>query len=123
MTVSFFARRLALLAALAALAIPAEVAAQPAPGAPSVAAAPVSATAPIGVREILARADEDLQRVDAARQLLAGPQPFERLRGELEAIAMPVTLKLRTATGAGLRELPIMRLESLARHWAFDSRR
>lgn len=85
------------------------------------AAAPGSATAPIAVQDILARADEEQQRLDLARQLLAAPQPVDRLRSQFDAIAAPVDTKLRTATGAALRDLPIMRLESLARHWKFDA--
>ncbi len=85
------------------------------------AAAPGSATAPIAVQDILARAEDEQQRLDLARQLLAAPQPVDRLRSQFDAIAAPVDAKLRTATGAALRDLPIMRLESLARHWKFDA--
>lgn len=79
--------------------------------------------APIPVQDILTRSTEDQQHVELARQLLAGPQPFERLRRELDDIAGPVEAKQRNASGTALRELPIMRLESLARHWEFDSSR
>ena len=82
-----------------------------------------ASVAPIPVQEILARSAEDQQQVEFARQLLAGPKPFERLRHALDDLAGPVEAKQRNASGAALRELPIMRLESLARHWEFDSRR
>lgn len=82
-----------------------------------------TATPPIAVQNILARADEEQQLVNLARQLLAAPLPFERLQRGLDEIAKPVDAKLRTASGAALRELPIMRLESLARHWDFDASR
>ena len=82
-----------------------------------------TAPAAIAVQDILKQADEDQQLVDFSRQLLAAPSPFNRLRGALDAIAEPVNAKLLTTQGAALRELPIMRLESLDRHWEFDARR
>jgi small-conductance mechanosensitive channel len=82
-----------------------------------------SAVGPIAVQDILTRASEEQQQVEFAKQLLAGPQPFERLRQSLDEIAGPVDAKQRNASGAVLRGLPIMQLESLARHWEFDSRR
>ncbi|MET0517973.1 MAG: mechanosensitive ion channel domain-containing protein [Burkholderiaceae bacterium] len=89
--------------------------------APAAAAAP--AALPIAVPDILARADEDQQRVDRARRLLEAADPAERLGRELDDIARPVDAKLNTGAGGGLRSLPVMRLESLARHWEFDTRR
>ena len=96
--------------------------AQPAATLPTVSSAP-AATPPIDVQHILTRADEEQQLVDFARQLLTAPLPFERLQRSLDDIAKPVDAKLRGATGATLRALPIMRLESLARHWEFDANR
>ncbi len=86
---------------------------------------PVAATAaaPVAVQDILARADEEQQRVDRATRLLAGPDPVARLRHSLDDIARPVDGRLRAAAGISLRTLPVMRLESLARHWEFDERR
>lgn len=98
-------------------------------GLPAAIAAPLqpadrgTLTVPIAVQDILKQADEDQQLVDFSRQLLAAPSPFNRLRGALDAIAEPVNAKLLTTQGAALRELPIMRLESLDRHWEFDARR
>jgi small-conductance mechanosensitive channel len=80
-------------------------------------------TPPIAVQNILARADEEQQLVDVARQLLAAPPPIARLQRGLDDIGKPVDAKLRAGSGAVLRELPIMRLESLARHWDFDAAR
>jgi hypothetical protein len=82
---------------------------------------PTATTAPIAVADILTRADEDQQRVDQARRLLAAPDPAEALGRALDDIARPVDAKQRIATGGGLRALPVMRLESLERHWAFDT--
>ena len=85
------------------------------------AAAPVAG--PIAVPDILARADEDQQRVDRAKQLLQAADPADRLGRALDDIARPVDAKLNNTAGGALRTLPVMRLESLARHWEFDARR
>lgn len=85
--------------------------------------APTAAVQPIALPDILARADDDQQRVDRARRLLAAPDPLAPLQAALDAIAAPVDAKLHNAAGVALRELPVMRLESLARHWQFDVRR
>ena len=82
-----------------------------------------SASAPIAVQDILPRADEQQQRLELAKALLAAPAPDQRLRIQLDAIGLPVQAKLRAMPGVALRDLPIMRLESLARHWQFDARR
>ena len=84
---------------------------------------PGAPATPITIQDILKQTDEDQQLVDVARQLLAAPPPFARLRATLDAIAAPVNAKLLSARGTALRALPIMRLESLARHWEFDARR
>ncbi|WP_249729374.1 mechanosensitive ion channel domain-containing protein [Acidovorax sp. CCYZU-2555] len=84
---------------------------------------PAAAVQPIALQDILARADDDQQRVDRARRLLAAPDPLGPLQASLDAIAAPVDAKLHNVAGAALRELPVMRLESLARHWQFDVRR
>lgn len=99
--------------------------AQPAPAVPAAAAQTPATTAarPIAVPDILARAEEDLQRVDRAQRLLATADPVDALRRALDGIAGPVDAKLHTTAGGGLRELPVMRLESLERHWQFDVRR
>ena len=98
-------------------------AAAPALKAPADLALSPSQIGPIAVQDILTRAREEQQQVEFARQLLAGPQPFERLRRALDEIAAPVEAKQLNASGAVLRGLPIMRLESLARHWQFDANR
>ncbi|QKY01478.1 mechanosensitive ion channel [Janthinobacterium lividum] len=98
-------------------------AAPPVVKAPSELTTSPAAVGPIAVQDILARASEEQQQVEFARQLLAGPQPFDRLRHALDKIAGPVDAKQRNASGTVLRGLPIMQLESLARHWEFDSHR
>lgn len=83
----------------------------------------VTAAAPIAVQDILVRADEEQQRLESAKALLALPAPDQRLRAMLDAIAVPVQATLRATPGVALHDLPIMRLESLARHWQFDALR
>lgn len=78
---------------------------------------------PIAVTQIIARADEDQQRVEHVRRLLAAPDPAERLRQSLNDIAGPVNSKLNGPSGGSLRGMPVMHLESLQRHWEFDARR
>lgn len=78
---------------------------------------------PIALPQILARADDDQQRVDRAQRLLAVADPTVGLQAALDDIARPVDAKLHNAAGAALHQLPVMRLESLARHWQFDARR
>lgn len=107
------------LALLCALAQAQSLTAKPGVASP---AAP-AAVQPIALPDILARADDDQQRVDRAKRLLAAPDPLLHLQTELGEIAAPVDAKLHNAAGAVLHELPVMRLESLARHWQFDSRR
>ena len=108
----------ALLIAVALAPLAAAALAQPTANAPNAAA-----TAPIAVADIMTRAEEEQQLVDRTRQLLAGPDPVGQLRGPLDDIARTVDAKLRLTAGLPLRELPVMRLESLARHWEFDRRR
>lgn len=109
-----------LWAALVLAGLSASVAHAAAPG-PAPAGAAVAG--PIAVPDILARADEDQQRVDRAKQLLQAADPAARLGRALDDIARPVDAKLNNTAGGALRSLPVMRLESLARHWEFDARR
>lgn len=85
-------------------------------------ASPLSARM-IAVQDVLVRAEEDQQRIDWAKRLLAAPDPADRLRTALDDIARPVDAKTQSTAGGALRALPVMRLESLARHWQFDERR
>jgi potassium-dependent mechanosensitive channel len=72
---------------------------------------------------LLARTDEDQQRVDDVKQLLSAPDPVDHLSRSLADIARTVDDELGVTAGGTLRNLPVMRLESLARHWEFDARR
>lgn len=92
------------------------------PASPSVSPT-AAAVIPIAVQNILVRADEEQQRIEWANRLLAAPDPVDHLSRALDDIAQPVDAKVRNAIDLSLRDLPIMRLESLSRHWEFDARR
>ncbi len=78
---------------------------------------------PIALTNILDRADEDQQRVEWAKRLLSSQDPVEHLNDLLDDIARPIHIKQRTSHSVMFGELPVMRIESLARHWEFDARR
>ncbi|WP_024695551.1 mechanosensitive ion channel domain-containing protein [Pseudomonas syringae] len=85
--------------------------------------APSTKSLPIAMTDILNRADEDQQRVDRAKRLLTSPDPVDHLSRALDDIARPAYAKQNTAHSVMFGELPVMRIESLARHWEFDARR
>lgn len=112
------------LCVLAVLHVPAVVA-QGAPSTTSVLAADTSVRKPaaIAVADIPLRADTD-ERFAEGVVLRAGAEDATgALAPRLEAIAKSVDDKLREFRPADLRTLPVMRLESLERHWKFDARR
>lgn len=78
---------------------------------------------PIAMTDILDRADEDQQGVDRVKRLLTSPDPVDHLSSALDDIARPAYAKQNTAHSVVFGELPVMRIESLARHWEFDARR
>lgn len=94
----------------------------PVPGA-AVTAAGTGATAPIPIGDILSRASQEQQRLALATQLVTSSAQVGILRAALEEIADPVDTKLDATSGIVLGTLPVMRLESLARHYEFDARR
>lgn len=102
------------------------VMAQPGPAASAVTADSVAKAArlqPIEVTQILVRADEDQQRVERVKRLLAAPDPVDRLSQSLNDIVGPVNDKLNGPGGGSLKGLPVMHLESLQKHWEFDASR
>ncbi|MGY4827054.1 mechanosensitive ion channel family protein [Sphaerotilaceae bacterium SBD11-9] len=111
---------LGLAAALLAPAARAQLLSRAAPAAP---AASSRESAPIVVSDILRRADEDRRVVERANRKAHGADPSERLAARLDEIARPVDKKLLAFQPDDLRRLPVMRLESLDRHWLFDARR
>jgi len=84
---------------------------------------PSTKASPIALTDILDRADEDQQRVDRIKRLLASPDPVDHLSSSLDNIARPAYAKQYTAHSVVFGERPVMRIESLARHWEFDARR
>lgn len=93
----------------------------PAPAAPATAA--TAASAAIALSDILLRADEDQRLADRALRRAASADPAAALGVLLDDIARPVDEKLRAFSVDELRQLPFVRLESLARHWSFDAHR
>ncbi|MFG6430156.1 mechanosensitive ion channel family protein [Roseateles sp. LYH14W] len=108
-----------------AAAVMASGAQQPATAAPgaSGATAVASSPAPIVATEIVVRADQDQRLADRILRQAERTEVAERLSRELQAIEAPVEEKLRSFGAESLRELPVMRLESLERHWKFDAAR
>lgn len=84
---------------------------------------PSTEVSPIALADILNRADEDQQRVDRVKRLLASPDPVAHLGRSLDDIARPAYAKQHSAHSLFFGELPVMRIESLARHWEFDAHR
>lgn len=86
-------------------------------------AAATLAAQPLTVADILARADDDQRVIDQARRLLDAPDPAVDLAIALDAIAGAVDRQVRSVPPGQLRGIPVMRLESLSRQWAFNDRR
>lgn len=82
-----------------------------------------AAIEPIAMPDILVRADDDQQKLDWANRLLKSPDPVDHLTQQLADVARPIDEKTMMTSAGGLGSLPVMRLESLARHWQFDAKR
>lgn len=82
-----------------------------------------AAAQPLALSEILARADEDQELLDHVGRLLAGPDPVDDLALTLDGLSRSVDSEVRIVSAGGLGRVPVMRLESLARQWAFNERR
>ncbi|KRG63061.1 mechanosensitive ion channel protein MscS [Stenotrophomonas humi] len=97
------------------------------PPVPSTTVAPASPTAitpePIDAALIVTRADTDERLAISAIELAGQPDPIIALASPLEAITRSVDQRRQALSPAQLRRVPIMRLESLDRHWQFDSKR
>ncbi|HEY0506154.1 MAG TPA: mechanosensitive ion channel domain-containing protein [Lysobacter sp.] len=79
--------------------------------------------AQIAVADIPLRADTDERFAEGVMLRATAEDPTGALAPRLEAIARSVDEKLRQFKPAALRTLPVLRLESLERHWKFDARR
>lgn len=94
------------------------------PGAPKPAvASTVGSVSPIPVQNLLFQADTEQRRVELARQLAANSAVTHRQARALDEIAAAVNARTNNIMGVQLRGLPVMRLESLARHLEFNARR
>lgn len=94
------------------------------PGAPKPAvASTVGSVSPIPVQNLLFQADTEQRRVELARQLAANSAVTHRQAGALDDIAAAVNARTNNIIGVQLHGLPVMRLESLARHLEFNARR
>ena len=91
----------------------------PATTAPALPAAPAA----IQMGDIPLRADSDTRYAEAVLQRVATTDPDATLGPALEAITKSTDEKLYEFQPAQLRTLPIMRVESLERHWVFDAHR
>lgn len=95
---------------------------QPQSAAPST-PAPPSPPPIITLAEIPLRADTDLRYADGILQRVAATDPAAALTPALLDIGASVDEKIHQLQPTQLRTLPILRLESLERHWLFDARR
>lgn len=91
-------------------------------------AAPPASPAPpppavITMADIPLRADTDVRYAEGVLQRVASADPGAALTPTLDAIAKSADEKLFEFQPAQLRTLPIMRVESLERHWLFDAHR
>lgn len=102
------------------LGLPAQASAQAAAAAPAPAQAPPPV---IQIADIPLRADADVRYAEGVMQRVAAADPGAALTPALDAIAKSADEKLYEFQPAQLRTLPIMRVESLERHWVFDARR
>lgn len=75
------------------------------------------------VQDLLFRADTEQRRVELVRQMTANSGVTRHQARALADIAAAVDARANSIAGAPLRGLPVMRLESLARHLEFDARR
>lgn len=89
----------------------------------AVSSAAGQAVAPIPIRDIVMRVGEEQERLESTRQLVQRSGQIDAMGAALERIAAQVNAKLKASSTGALRGLPVMRLESLARHFDFDARR
>jgi potassium-dependent mechanosensitive channel len=92
------------------------------PASPPLAPAPAAAPQAIEPALILERAEQDQRTIDRSLRRLSRPDPMHPLEQALAAVARPVEAKWHLYGSNELRQLPVLRLESLDRHWAFDER-
>lgn len=116
-------RRFFVLLCLAAVPASAQVPGAATSKAATAPEAPATTPQPVETDAIIARADTDERLGLSAIERASSPDPGLALAPQLEVIARSVDQRLHQFSPAQLRTLPIMRLESLDRHWRFDARR
>ncbi|AKC88355.1 mechanosensitive ion channel protein MscS [Pseudoxanthomonas suwonensis] len=77
----------------------------------------------IALADIPRRADSDERFATAVAMRAASADPAAGMLSRLQAIEASVDEKNRQAGASRLRAMPILRLESLDRYWAFDAHR
>lgn len=113
---------------LALLLLPAAAAAQTssplAPAAPPATTVAATGPATIALDDIPSQADTDERYADDVLVRSSSDIPIQRIaEPELRAIEQSVDAKVRMFGYAELKRLPVLRLESLERHWNFDALR
>lgn len=98
-------------------ATPAAASAESPAGAPK-----ADAPQAIALADLAARADTDERFASALAIRASATDPASGLSKPLQAIEASVNGKVTQIDGRQLRTLPILRLESLDRHWRFDAR-
>ena len=84
---------------------------------------PDPATAPASASELLRRADEDEQLVERARNLADVSGTMAPLVRRLDLLSASADAMLHANAPGQLLHMPVMRLESLERHWRFNMQR
>lgn len=112
---------LALLLCLPAVPVVSPVAAQT-KAAPNLLEAQDKVPAAIDVADIPSQADLDERFAQEVIQRARSADPTLALANGLDAIERSVDNKARLFLDKNLKTLPVMRLESLERHWKFDAR-
>ncbi|UXH79113.1 mechanosensitive ion channel family protein [Roseateles amylovorans] len=89
----------------------------------SVATSTAASAVPVPLADILSRADRDQWVIDRIRRQLTRSDVSDGLTEGLAVLSKSVEDKRRTYTPDEIRQLPVIRLESLDRYWALDERR
>lgn len=87
------------------------------------AVAPHAAVPAPTLAELAARADADEQLAARVERIMAEPDRTDELARRLEGISTSADALMQAYSPRQLRRMPVMRLESLARHWRLDKAR
>lgn len=78
---------------------------------------------PATLAELATRADADELLVARVEGEAAGTERADELSRQLDSISASVDAMTKAYSAKALRKMPVMRLESMARHWRFDKGR